>query len=144
MLPRLWDPGGVRASTNLPRDRSRALAPSRYPYAPRTGHLDDLPNLQRWQDLCMYHVKLDNFIHWNITVLNIAMKKIPGLINIIIPALMQPSLMNHKRCSPHDRQSSRMSFTATVTLYIRVTHILKLHMETASPYEGRTSRTFFA
>ena len=44
MLPRLWDPGGVRSSPNVPRDRSRALAPSRYPYAPCTGHLVDLPN----------------------------------------------------------------------------------------------------
>ena len=46
VLPRLWDPGGVRSSPNVPRDRSRALAPSRYPYAPRTGHLVDLSNLQ--------------------------------------------------------------------------------------------------
>ena len=46
VLPRLWDPGGVRSSPIVPRDRSRALAPSRYPYASRTGHLDDLPNLQ--------------------------------------------------------------------------------------------------
>ena len=46
MLPRLWDPGGVSSSPNVPRDRSRALAPSRYPYAPRTGHLIDLPNLR--------------------------------------------------------------------------------------------------
>ena len=37
-----------------------------------------------------------------------------------------------------------MSFTATAALYIRVTQILKLRMETASPYEGHTSRTFFA
>ena len=52
--------------------------------------------------------------------------------------------MNHERCSPYDRQSSRMNFTATATSYIRVTQILKLCMETASPYEGHTSRTFFA
>ena len=32
VLPRLWDPGGVRSSPNVPKDRSRALAPSRYPY----------------------------------------------------------------------------------------------------------------
>ena len=30
VLPRLWDPGGVRSSPNVPRDRSRALTPSRY------------------------------------------------------------------------------------------------------------------
>ena len=36
-----------------------------------------------------------------------------------------------------------MSFTATATLYIRVTQILKLRVETASPYEGHTSCTFF-
>ena len=46
VLPRLWDPGGVRASPNVPRDQSRALAPSKYPYGPRTGYLVDLPNLQ--------------------------------------------------------------------------------------------------
>ena len=45
MLPRLWDHGGVRSPPNVPRDRSRALAPSRYPYAPHMGHLVDLPNL---------------------------------------------------------------------------------------------------
>ena len=45
MLPRLWDPGGVRSSPNVPRDRSRALAPSRHPYAPCTGHLVNLPSL---------------------------------------------------------------------------------------------------
>ena len=46
VLPKLWDPGGVRSSPNVPRDRSRALAPSRYPYGPRTGYLVNLPNLQ--------------------------------------------------------------------------------------------------
>ena len=46
MLPRLWDPGGVRSPPNVPRDRSSALAPSRYPYAPCTGHLVNLPNLR--------------------------------------------------------------------------------------------------
>ena len=50
--------------------------------------------------------------------------------------------MNHEHCSPYNRQSSRTSFTATVTSYIWVTHILKLCVETASPYEGHTSRTF--
>ena len=44
-LSRLWDPGGVRPSPNVPRYRSRALAPSRYPYAPHTGHLVNLPSL---------------------------------------------------------------------------------------------------
>ena len=45
MLPRLWDPGGASSTPNVPRDQSRALAPSRYPYAPRTGHLVNLPSL---------------------------------------------------------------------------------------------------
>ena len=47
VLPRLWDPGGVRSPSNFPRDQSRALAPSRYPYAPCMGHLVNLPNLRR-------------------------------------------------------------------------------------------------
>ena len=58
--------------------------------------------------------------------------------------------MNHERCflhvayeCPYDRQSSRMSFTVTMTSFIWVTQILKLHMETAFSYEGHTSRTFF-
>ena len=89
-------------------------------------------------------MKLDNFIHGNITGLTIAMKKNTGLINIIIPALMQPTLTNHEHCSPYDRQSSHMNFTATVTSYIRATQNLKQRMETASPYEGHTSCTFFA
>ena len=59
MLPRLWDPGGARSTSNVPRDRSRALAPSRYPYAPCTGHLVNLPSLRRWQDLCKSDVKLN-------------------------------------------------------------------------------------
>ena len=121
MLPRLWDPDGVRASPNVHRDQSRALAPSRYPYGPCTGYLVDLPNLQRWQDLRTSHVKLDIVIHRNITGLTIAMKKITGLINIIIPVLTRPILTNHERCSPYDRQSSRMSFTTTATSYFRVT-----------------------
>ena len=45
---------------------------------------------------------------------------------------------------PYDRQSSRMSFTATATSYIWVTQILKLCMETTSPYEGHTSRPSFS
>ena len=92
----------------------------------------------------MSHVKLDNFIHGNITGLNIAMKKITGSINIIIPALTQLTLMNHEHCSPYNRQSSHTSFPATATSYIRVTQNLKRCMETASPYEGHTSHTFFA
>ena len=144
ILPRLWDPGGVRSSPNVPRDQSRALATSRYPYAPRMGHLVDLPNLRQWQDLRTSHVKLDIFIHRNITDLTITMKKVPGSINIINPALTRPTLTNHEHCSSYDRPSSRMSFTATATSYIRVTQNLKRRMETASPYEGHTSRTFFA
>ena len=89
-------------------------------------------------------MKLDIFIHGNITGLNIIMKKIAGSINIIIPTLMRPTPMTHERCNPYDRQSSRTSFSATATSYIWVTQILKLHMETAFPYEGRTSHTFFA
>ena len=45
VLPRLWDPGGVSSSPNTPRDLSRTIAPSRYPYALPTGYLDSLPNL---------------------------------------------------------------------------------------------------
>ena len=143
MLPRLWDPGGVRSSPNAPRDQSRALAPSRYPYTPHTGYLVNRPNLQRWQDLSTSHVKLDNFSHGNITGLTNAMKKFPGSINVINPALTQPNPTNHEHCNPYDRQSSRMNFTATVTLYIQVTQNLKRRVETTSPHEGHTSRTFF-
>ena len=39
--------------------------------------------------------------------------------------------------------SSRMSFTVTATSYIRATEILKLHVETTSPYEGHTSHPSF-
>ena len=42
ILPRLWDPGGVRSTPNVPmmhRDQSRSLAASRHPYAPCKGHL---------------------------------------------------------------------------------------------------------
>ena len=101
VLPRLWDPGGVRSSHNVPRDRSRALAPSRYPYRPRMGYLVNLPNLRRWQELRTSHMELDIFIHANITGLTIAMKKITGSINVITPALTQPTLTNHKCCSPY-------------------------------------------
>ena len=144
MLPRLWDPGGVRSSPNVPRYRSSALAPSRYPYAPRTGYLVNLPILRRWQDLRTSHVKLGNFIHGNITGPTIALKKSTGSINVIIPALTRPTPTNHERHSPYDRQSSRMNFTVTTTSYIWVTQNLKRRVEIASPYEGHTSRTFFA
>ena len=102
------------------------------------GHLDDLPNPQRWQDLCTSHVKLNIFIHRNITGLTIAMTKITR-----IPALTRTTLTNHECCSLYDRQSSCTSFNATVTSYIRVTQNLKRCVETVSPYEGHTSRTFF-
>ena len=45
---------------------------------------------------------------------------------------------------PDDRQSRRSNFTVTVTSYIQVTQILKLHMEATSPYEGHTSRPSFS
>ena len=45
VLPRLWDPGGVRSTSNDPMDQSRTLAPSRYPYAPCKGHLVNLTSL---------------------------------------------------------------------------------------------------
>ena len=99
----------------------------------------------------MSHVKLNIFIHRNITGVNNAMTKITGSINIHIPTLMQPMLTNNEHCflslaykCPYDRQSSHMSFTATATWYIGVTQILKLHVETASQYEGHTSCTFFS
>ena len=92
----------------------------------------------------MSHVKIDIFIHGYITGLNIAMKKITRSINVIFPALTRPTPMNHKHCSPYDRQSSHTSFAAAATLYIQVTQILQLHVETASTSEGHTSHTFFA
>ena len=142
MLPRLGDPGGVSSSPNIPRDLSRTIAPSRYPYALLMGYLINLPSLRRWQDRHTSHVKLDNFIHGNITGLTTAMKKITGLINVINPTLTRPT--HHERDNPYDRQSSRTNFNATATSYIQVTQNLKRHMETASPYEGHTSCTFFA
>ena len=89
------------------------------------GYLVNLPNLRRWQDLRTSHVKLDIFIHRNITGLTIAMKKITGSINVIIPALMRLTPMNHEHYGPYDRQSSRTNFTATVTSYIWVTQNFK-------------------
>ena len=107
------------------------------------GYLVSLPNLRRWQHLRMSHVKLGNFIHGNITGLTIAMKKNTGSINVIIPALMRPTPMHHERGNPYNRQSSRMNFNVTATTFIRVTQNLKRRVETTSPYEGHTSRTFF-
>ena len=144
VLPWLWDPGGVSSSANTPRDLSRTIAPSRYPIALLTGYLINLPSLQRWQDLRMSHVKLDNFIHGNIAGRTTAMNKITGSINVIIPALTRPTPTHHERGNPYDRQSSRTNFNVTVTSYIRVTQNLKRRVERTSPYKGRTSRTFFA
>ena len=132
MLPRLWDPGGVSSTPNTPRDLSRTIAPSRYPNALLTGYLINLPSLRRWQDLRTPHVKLDNFIHGNITGLTTAMKKITGSINVINPALTRPTPTHHEHDNPYDRQSSRTNFDATATSYIRVTQNLKRHVETAS------------
>ena len=143
MLPRLWDPGGVSSSANIPSDLSRTIAPSRYPNALLTGYLIDLPSLRRWQDLRTSHVKLDNFIHGNIAGRTTAMHKITGSINVIIPVLTRPTLTHHERGNPYNRQSSRTNFNATVTSYIRVTQNLKRRVEIASPYEGQTSRTFY-
>ena len=125
MLPRLWDPGGVSSSANIPRDLSRTIAPSRYPNALLTGYLVTLPSLRRWQDLCTSHVNLDNFIHGNIAGRTTAMKKSTGSINVIIPALTRPTPTHHERGNPYDRQSSRTNFNATATSYIRVTQNLK-------------------
>ena len=88
VIPRLWDPGGVRSTPNVPRDRSRTLAPSRYPYAPCMGHLVKLTSLQRWQDLRTFHMNFNIFIHRNTTEIKTAMMKITGSININTPALM--------------------------------------------------------
>ena len=107
VLPRLWDPGGVSSSPNTPRDQSRTIAPSRYPYALLTGYLIDLPSLRRWQNLRPSHVKLDNFIHGNITGRTTAMAKITGSINVIIAVLTRLTPMHHERGNPYDRQSSR-------------------------------------
>ena len=144
VLPRLWDPGGVSSSANTPRDLSRTIAPSRYPNALLTGYLINLPSLRRWQDLRTSHVNLDNFIHGNIAGRTTAMHKITGSINIIIPALTRPTPTHHERGNPYDRQSSRTNFNATAKSYLRVTQNLKQRVEIASPYEGHTSRTFYA
>ena len=143
VLPRLWDPGGVSSSANTPRDLSRTIAPSKYPNALLTGYLVNLRSLRRWRDLRTSHVKLDNFIHMNITGRTTAMKKITGSINVINPALTQLTPTHHERDNPYDRQSSRTNFTATATSYVRVTQNLKRRVETTSPYEGHTSRTCY-
>ena len=78
MLPRLWDPGGVRPTPNVPRDQSGTLAPSRYPYAPYKGHLVNLTSQQRSQDLCMFHMNFNIFIHGKTTETNTAMTKLPA------------------------------------------------------------------
>ena len=143
VLPRQWDPGGVSSTANTPRDLSRTIAHSRYPNAILTGYLISLPSLRRWQDLRTSLVNLDNFIHGNIAGRTTAMHKITGSINVIIPALTRPTPTHHERGNPYDRQSSRTNFNATATSYIRVTQNLKRRMETASPYEGHTSRTFY-
>ena len=111
VLPRLWVPGGVSSSANTPRDLSRTIAPSRYPYALLTGYLINLPSLRRWQDLRTSHVKLDNYIHGNITGRTTAMKKITGSINNINPALTRPTPTHHECDNPYDRQSSPTNFT---------------------------------
>ena len=144
VLPRLWDPGGVSSSANTPRDLSRTIAPSKYPNTLLTGYLINLPSLRRWQDLHTSHVKLDNFIHGNIAGRTTAMHKITGSINIIIPTLTRPTPTHHERGDPYGRQSSRTNSNATATSYIWVNQNLKRRVETTSPYEGHTSRTFFA
>ena len=58
-------------------------------------------------------MKLDIFIHGNITEINTAMTKTAGKISINIPALMQPTMTHYKlhflcevQSFPYDRQSS--------------------------------------
>ena len=145
MLPR-WDPGGVRPTPNVPRDQSRTLAPSRYPYAPYKGHLVNLTSQQRWQDLCMFHMNFNIFIHGKTTETNNAMTKITSLINVNIPALTRQlrRTMNFAFYAWHIHalttdSSSHMSFTVTATSYIRVTKILKLHVETTSRHTSHPS-----
>ena len=96
-------------------------------------------------------MKLDNFIHGNITGCNTLMTKIPMYINANIPVLTRPTLTHYELCFlcvahtyPDDRQSSCSSFTATATSYIWVTEILKLCVETTSPYKGHTSCPSFS
>ena len=66
VLPRIWDPGGVRSMPNVPTmplDRCRSLAPSRYPYTPHKGHLVNLTSLRRWQDIHTFHMILNIIIN---------------------------------------------------------------------------------
>ena len=79
------------------------------------------------------------FIHRNTTEIKTAMMKITGSINVNTPTLTQPTPTNHKCYSPYNIQSGCMNFNATATSYNWVTQILKLCMETTSPYEGHTS-----
>ena len=79
------------------------------------------------------------------------MMKITSSINVYTPVLMRLTPTNHEHCilhmaykCPYDRQSSCTSFTVTVTSYIQVTQVLKLCMETTSPYEGHTSYPSFS
>ena len=88
-------------------------------------------------------MKLDNFFQGNITGLTTTMKTITRSINVITPALTRPTPTHHECGNPYDRQSSHKNFNATATSYIRVTQNLKRRVETTSPYEGHTSRTFF-
>ena len=145
VLPRLWDPGGVRSTPDVPRknlDQSRSLAASRYPYAAHMSHLVNLTSLQQSQDLCMFHIEANSIFHENITDTKTAMTKTTSNISVNIPALTQPTLMHYELCvlhvehaCPYDRQSSCVTFTATVTSYIQVT---------TSPYEGHTSHPSFS
>ena len=93
---------------------------------------------------------LNIFIHGIITEFNTAIMKIAVNINANIPALMRPTLTYYELCflhvahtCPDDRQSSHSGYTATVTSYIQVIQILKLRMETTSPYEEHTSCSSF-
>ena len=154
ILPRLWDPGGVRSTPNVPMmnlDQSRSLGASRYPYTPCKGHLVSLTSQQQWQHLHMFHVKLNIFIHRNTTEFNTAMTKFTGNISANIPKLMRPTPTHYELCflhvahaCPYDRQSSHMALTVTATSYIQVIKKLDLCMETISPNEGHTSHPSFS
>ena len=95
-------------------------------------------------------MKLDIFIHRNITEWNTAMMKITININANIPTLMQPTPTHYEHCLlcmvhtySYDRQTSCSTFTVTATSCIQVTKNSDLRVETASPYEGHTSHPFF-
>ena len=79
------------------------------------------------------------------------MTKITSNISTNIPALTQPTPMHYKLHSqhvaqlcPYDRQSSCMTFSVTVNLYIWVLEKSDLCMEITSSYEGHTSCPFFS